>query len=167
MVYTFADLVAALEALPARVPGAYLDFDASPTDTTVRAWRSEVDGFTVLLMHPEGPRSLTHAPVPAAEAAEIVLAYAIAPPILAQAGVPADYIEYESWAWRHHDPVLIARWAAAGLWDAEIAGMAEYLGLAPTDLQPVLPPGHLDDQLRALNLSRALKEAQAHESESA
>lgn len=159
---TFADLVATIDALPLRVPGAWLSCETSRPDTTVRVWRSDPSerGFTVLLLAPDGPRSLLHAPGTAVDAAELVMAYALVPPLLASS-CPAAVLDHESWAWRHADPVLVTRWVHAGIWDADVAQMADSLGLSPESLQPVLPPGTPQDQLRALNLTWALKEAEA------
>lgn len=160
---TFEELVAALEALPLRVPGVWFSCDTLRPGESVRVWHSDPEGYSVLLMRPEGPRSLTHAPGSAAEAAELVMGYAIAPPILAHAGVPAADLDYEAWAWRRADPAEMERWAQAGIWDADLAHMAAYLGLTPEDMQPVLAPGDPEDQWRALTLTQALKEAAGNE----
>lgn len=161
---TFAALVEALKALPLfRTPSDWISYDTPRPGESVRVLRSDPHGFSVLLMRPEGPRNLTHAVGSVAEAAELVMGYAIVPPILAHAGVPAADLDYQAWGWRRADPVMIERWARTGLWDAYLAGMAEYLGLTPEDLQPVLPPGDIEDQWQSLTLTQALKEAEGHE----
>lgn len=152
----FDALVEALQSLPIGAPDAWRLYGPTSDGAYVRVWRWATDDYALVLDRgAAGCERLALAPTPVTEAAALVQAYALLPPVLQAADRPPRDIPSEAWAWRYTDAALVARWVAAGITDADVASMGTYLVLEPDDLPPLAPPGGWLDQLHALDVARA------------